>query len=72
MRYGFLKEARFDPQSNFYTCILRLKFHQVGRFNDYTFSLILLCFLLAGPQLFSDVPHYHFRPRIPKVCVMDF
>ena len=72
MRYGFLKEASFDPQSNFYTCILRLEFNQVGQFKDYRFSLKLIYFLLAGPRLFSHVTHCRFRPRIPKVYVMGF
>ena len=72
MRYGCLKDASFDPQSNIYTCILRFEFCQVGKFKDYRFSVILICFLLAGPELFSDVTHSHFRPQIPKVCVMGF
>ena len=72
MLYGFLKDASFDPQSNFYTCILHLKFYHVEQFKDYSFLLILISFLLAGRRLFSDVTHCRFRPRIPKVCVMGF
>ena len=70
MRYGFLKDASFHPQPNFYPCVLRLKFYQVGQFKDFRFVLILIPFLLAGPRLFNDVTHCRFRPRIPKVCVM--
>ena len=70
MRYGCLKDASFDPKSNFYTCMLRLEFCQVGRFKDYSFLLILISFLSAGPRIFSDVTHCRFQPRIPKVCVM--
>ena len=72
MRYGFLKDASFDPQSNFYTCILHLEFYQVGQFKDYRFLILLICFLLAGPRLFNNVTHCRFWPRIPKVCVMGF
>ena len=67
MRYGFLKDASFDPQSSFYTCILRLEFQQVGQFKDYRFLLILISFLLAGPRLFNDVPFFRLRPQIPIV-----
>ena len=52
MRYGFFKDASVDPQSNFYTCILRLEFYQVGQFKDCRFLLILISFPLAGPWLF--------------------
>ena len=70
MHYGLLKDASFDSQENFYTCILRLEFCQVGKFEDYRFLLILISLFLAGPRLFSDVTHCRFWPRIPKVCVM--
>ena len=53
-------------------CILGLEFYQVGEFKDYSFLLILISFVLAGPRLFSDVTPCRFRPRIPKVCVMGF
>ena len=48
MGYGFLKDGSFDSQSNFYTCILRLEFYQVGQFKHYRFLLILISFLSAG------------------------
>ena len=70
MRYKCLKDASFDPQSNFYTCILRLEFCQVRKFKDYRFLLMLISFLSAGPRVYSDVTHCRLRPRIPKVCVM--
>ena len=70
MRYGFLIDASFDPQSYFYTCILRLEFCQVGKIKDYRFLLILISFVLAGPRLFSAVTHCRFRPGIPEVCVI--
>ena len=57
MLYGCLKDASFDPRSNFSTYILRLEFYQVGQFEDYRFLLILISFLLAGARLFSDVTH---------------
>ena len=72
MRYGFLKDASFNPQSIFYTCTLHLQFYQVVQFKHYRFLLILISFLSAGPRLLSNVTHYTFRPRIPKVCVMGF
>ena len=72
MRYGFLKDMSFDPQPNFYKNNLPLEFYQVGQFKDYRFSLILIFFLSADPQLFIDVTHYRFWHRIPKVCVRGF
>ena len=72
MYYGFLKDASLDAQSDFNTCILHLEFYQVEQFKDCSFLLILITFLLVGPRLFSDVTHCRFRPRILKVCVMDF
>ena len=72
MRYGFLKDASFDPQSNFYTCVLRLEFCQVGKIKDYRFLLILNSFLLVSPRLFSAVTLCRSRSRFPEVCVMGF
>ena len=72
MRYGLLKDASFDPQSNFYTCIVHLEFYHVGQFKDYRFLLILISFLLAVLPPFSNVAHCRFRPRIQKVRVMGF
>ena len=70
MFYGCLKDSSFDPQSNFYTCILPLEFYEVAEFKDYSFLLILISFVLAGPRLFSDVTPCRLWPRITKVCVI--
>ena len=53
-------------------CILRLEFYQVGQCKDYSFLLILISYVLAGPRLFSDVTPCRSWPRIPKVCDMGF
>ena len=68
MRNGFLKDASFDPHSNFYKFILLLEFYQVRQFKDYRFLLMLTSFVLVGSRVFSDSSHCRFRPQIRKVC----